>query len=262
MLQPVPMLARVAAESGSMTLGTAVLITTLLNPVETAENVATLTALTEGRFVLGAGVGYRPEEDAAFGVVRGRVGAFAGKMRVIRRLLDGEEVTAEGPGYKLAAARLSLAPQPRPEIWIAATTDAGIHRVAELGDAWLVAPSTPVSELRRQRALLADEIGTEPQQLPVMREAVVAPSNEEARKRAEPFLNPVGTSSTGGFDLEPGRYVVGDPETAAEELRAVLDAGADHVIFRVQRPGISLREAMETLELLGSEVLPGLRRAP
>ena len=51
-----------------MTLGTAILITTLLNPVEVAENAATLAALSPGRFVLGAGLGYRPEEDAAFGV--------------------------------------------------------------------------------------------------------------------------------------------------------------------------------------------------
>ena len=84
-----------------MTLGTAVLITTLLNPVETAENAATLAALTEGRFVLGAGLGYRPEEDAAFGVPTKRVTAFTEKLRVIRRLLDGEPVAqvAAGVGF-------------------------------------------------------------------------------------------------------------------------------------------------------------------
>ena len=79
MLQPTPVLARVAAESGEMTLGTAVLITTLLNPLEVAETAATLAALAEGRFVLGAGLGYRPEEDAAFGVTAAATTVFAGE---------------------------------------------------------------------------------------------------------------------------------------------------------------------------------------
>ncbi len=255
MLQPVPILGRIAAEAGAMTLGTAILITTLLNPVEVAETAATLAAISPARFVLGAGLGYRPEEDAAFGVTDGRVRAFTEKLRVIRRLLDGEEVTAAGPGYTLAGARLTLRPEPRPELWVAATSDNGVRRAAELGDAWLVAPSTPVAEIRRLRALL----GPEPRTLPALREAVVAPTDEEALALAKPFFDPTGTSSAGRIEHEPGRYIVGGPETAARELRALLDAGVDHVIFRVQRPGITHRDAIRTLELLASEVLPSLR---
>jgi hypothetical protein len=56
-------------------------------------------------------------------------------------------------------------------------------------------------------------------------------------------------------------YIVGGPETAARELQAVLDAGATHVIFRVQRPGISLEHAMRTLELLAANVLPSLKQS-
>ena len=168
-------------------------------------------------------------------------------------------MTASGPGYELGGRRLTLCPRPRPEIWVAATADAGVRRAAEIGDAWLVAPSATVSEIRRQRALLAELLGGEPAQLPAMREAVVAPTDEEAAALAEPFLVPQGTSSIGTVDLEPGRYIVGGPETAARELRTVLDSGVDHVIFRVQRPGISHRDAIRTLELLASDVLPTLR---
>ena len=121
MLQPVPMLGRVAAEAGTMTLGTGILITTLLNPVEVAENAATLAAIAPGRFVLGVGAGYRPEEDAAFGIADSRIRAFEEKLSVIRRLLAGEEVTASGPGYSLEGARLTLQPRERPELWVAAT---------------------------------------------------------------------------------------------------------------------------------------------
>jgi len=51
--QPYPLLARLAPESGSMRLKTSVLLLPLLNPVEVAENIATLDHITHGRLDLG-----------------------------------------------------------------------------------------------------------------------------------------------------------------------------------------------------------------
>jgi alkanesulfonate monooxygenase SsuD/methylene tetrahydromethanopterin reductase-like flavin-dependent oxidoreductase (luciferase family) len=76
MFQSVPLLARIAAEAEGMTVGTGILLLTLLNPVEVAENAATLEAIVPGEFVLGLGIGYRPVENAAFGVGQGRVRLF------------------------------------------------------------------------------------------------------------------------------------------------------------------------------------------
>ena len=56
------MLARLAAEPGNMKLATSVLLLPLLNPVDIAEQVATIDHISEGRFILGLGLGYRPEE--------------------------------------------------------------------------------------------------------------------------------------------------------------------------------------------------------
>jgi len=47
--QPYPLLARLAPESGTMRLKTSVLLLPLLNPVEVAENIATLDHITHGR---------------------------------------------------------------------------------------------------------------------------------------------------------------------------------------------------------------------
>src|SRR2546423_3912576 len=46
--QPYPLLARLAPESGAMRLKTSVLLLPLLNPVEVAENNATLHHITHG----------------------------------------------------------------------------------------------------------------------------------------------------------------------------------------------------------------------
>jgi alkanesulfonate monooxygenase SsuD/methylene tetrahydromethanopterin reductase-like flavin-dependent oxidoreductase (luciferase family) len=80
MLQPVPVLARIAAEADGMQFGTSILISTLLNPIEVVENAVTLAAMSEQPFVLGVGLGYRPEEDAAFGVPEKRIAHFTAKL--------------------------------------------------------------------------------------------------------------------------------------------------------------------------------------
>ena len=67
--QPATMayLARLAAAAEGMFLAPLVLLLPLLNPVEVAESVATLDAMCGGRVIMGAGLGYREEENAAFG---------------------------------------------------------------------------------------------------------------------------------------------------------------------------------------------------
>ena len=128
MLQLVPLLARVAAEAGEMRVCSGILLLTLLNPVEVAENAATLDAITDGRFVLGLGLGYRQEENDAFGLPERRLRIFEQKLDVVRRLLEGEPVTAEGHGFRLLERWLALRPtqSPRPPIWLAANNDTAV----------------------------------------------------------------------------------------------------------------------------------------
>jgi alkanesulfonate monooxygenase SsuD/methylene tetrahydromethanopterin reductase-like flavin-dependent oxidoreductase (luciferase family) len=96
--QSVPLLARVAAAAEGMTVGTAILLLTLLNPVEVAENAATLDAIAGGRLVLGVGIGYRAVENAAFGVAQRRADLFERKLDILRRLLHHFVCRLQWPG--------------------------------------------------------------------------------------------------------------------------------------------------------------------
>jgi alkanesulfonate monooxygenase SsuD/methylene tetrahydromethanopterin reductase-like flavin-dependent oxidoreductase (luciferase family) len=275
MFQPVPLLARVAAEAGEMRVGAGVLLVPLLNPVEVAENAATLDAITDGRFVLGVGLGYREEENQAFDVRARRVRVFLDKLDVIARLLEGEAVTASGPGYRLENASLTLRPvqRPRPPIWMAANADAAVRRAALHADTWLVNPHATVAELERQLALFREERGSPPSELPAIREACVAETDEQAFAAARPHLErkyaayvdwgqsdvlpPSDTLRLAWDELRAGRFVIGGPESAAAQIREHRDRlGIDHLILRVQWPGLPHRAAMRTLELLATEVLP------
>src|SRR5215468_10827185 len=86
-VQLIPFLARLAAEAGEMTGIAGVLLTTLHNPVEVAEIVASLDTIWRGNFVFGVGLGYRDLEFDAFGVPRGqRVRRFGQCLFRERRL--------------------------------------------------------------------------------------------------------------------------------------------------------------------------------
>ena len=274
MLQSVPLLARLAAETGDMRVGVGILLLPLLNPVEVAEQSATLDVLTGGRFVLGVGLGYRGEENAAFGVEDGRVRVFREKLDVVRRLLEGEEVTASGHGYRLERARIAPRPlaSPRPPIWMAANGDAAVRRAARLADTWFVNPHASVAEVERQLEVFRAERGSEPPELPMLREACVAPTDEEALAVARPHLAgkyeayvewgqsdvlpPTDTLRRGWDDLHAGRFLLGSPETVREQVAALRALGVTELVVRVQWPGLLHRDAMRTLELLGAEVLP------
>src|SRR3954465_14746687 len=67
-LQSMPLLSRLAAESGSMDLCFPGVLLALLNPVPIAEEVASLDIMSEGRVVFGIGLGYREVEYEGFGV--------------------------------------------------------------------------------------------------------------------------------------------------------------------------------------------------
>jgi alkanesulfonate monooxygenase SsuD/methylene tetrahydromethanopterin reductase-like flavin-dependent oxidoreductase (luciferase family) len=264
-----------------MTVGTAILLLTLLNPVEVAENAATLDAIAGGRFVLGVGFGYREVENAAFGVARGRADLFERKLDVVRRLLAGESVTASGDGFALSDVELALAPSRMPPIWIAANSDRAVRRAARLGDAWFVNPHTKLDELARQMRIYREERAaagcSDAGATPVLKEVCVAASDEQALEVARPYLRrkyltyvdwgqsdvlPRGDTLRREFaDLTAGgRFVIGSPETCAALLTEHVERlGAGHFVCRLQWPGMPQRDVLRSMRMLGEEVLPILR---
>src|SRR3954470_22474580 len=97
-LQPVPLLARLAAECDAGTrLVTQIMIAPLYHPVMLAEEIATLDVVTEGRLVFGAGLGYRPEEFDYFGIpFKQRAGRFNESLELMKKLWTQETVNHEG----------------------------------------------------------------------------------------------------------------------------------------------------------------------
>ena len=109
----------------------------LHNPVELAEAGAFLDVITGGKFLLGVGLGYRPEEYQIFGVpMSERVSRFTEAVEIIRRLWSEDRVTHSGRHWQFSDAAIAPRPlqAPRPPIIIGAQVDAAIARAAKIGD--------------------------------------------------------------------------------------------------------------------------------
>ena len=281
MLQPLVSLARIGAETGDMDMLSTVLVP-LQNPVQMAEDVATLDVITNGRVIVNAALGYRDEEYEAFGVAReDRIARMFEALRLARLLWAGDEVTFDQRFTKVTGAHIGVRPvqQPHPRIWIAANGDGMVRRIARLGETWYLNPHAPFETLARQvelyRKVRAEHGHPPADTLPMSRETFVAPTHELAVATARPFLEgkyrayaawgqdralPGEEDFTVPFEaLAAGRFIIGNPDDVTADLQRFADLGITHASLRFGWPGTP-RDVIEgAIRLAAQEVLPALR---
>ena len=143
---PLPVLAAVAARTEKLKLGTSVLVTPPRQAVLLAKELATLDAISGGRFLPAFGLGIDdPAELAALGVARGeRVARLEEAMAVLRAVWSGEPASFAGRFTTLED--FVLTPQPlrrRLEIWLGGASAPALRRVGRLADGWLASFISP-----------------------------------------------------------------------------------------------------------------------
>jgi alkanesulfonate monooxygenase SsuD/methylene tetrahydromethanopterin reductase-like flavin-dependent oxidoreductase (luciferase family) len=150
--QPFPLLARLAPETGSMRLMTLVILLPLLNPVETAESVATLDAISHGRLTLGVAIGYREAELEAVGLTRrDRVPKLEESLALMKQLWSGDEVTFAGRYTRVTKLRMGLTPvqKPHPPIVMGCQSARATARAARLTDGVFFGPQVSWADIGR-----------------------------------------------------------------------------------------------------------------
>jgi len=116
------MLAALAASTERVRLGPLVAATAFHAPGLTARMAAAIAEISSGRFVLGLGTGWNDVEFRAFGFDTNlKVARFEEAFAIIRRLLDGERVTASGRFYETEDAVLLPPPHHRVPLMIGTT---------------------------------------------------------------------------------------------------------------------------------------------
>lgn len=118
--EPFTTLAWLAGSTRRIALGTTVLVVPYRHPLLVARMAANLNELSEGRLVLGVGVGWARQEFDALGIPFQSRGKLTDEhLRTIRTAWTED-------GYR--AGRIP--------IWVGGSSDAGLRRAVRLGDAW------------------------------------------------------------------------------------------------------------------------------
>jgi alkanesulfonate monooxygenase SsuD/methylene tetrahydromethanopterin reductase-like flavin-dependent oxidoreductase (luciferase family) len=136
MPSPLTIAAAVAARTKTIRIGTYILLLPLHDPLRVAETAATIDLISNGRFDLGLGLGYRPGELDGAGVPSSERGArMAEGAPLIQRLFTEQNITFDGRYNTLKDVTLTPPPvqKPHPPIWVGARAPKALDRAAKHG---------------------------------------------------------------------------------------------------------------------------------
>jgi alkanesulfonate monooxygenase SsuD/methylene tetrahydromethanopterin reductase-like flavin-dependent oxidoreductase (luciferase family) len=251
-------LAAVIERLGEMALATTVSLAALRGPVPLAKALAALDVLSDGRLIAGVGPGSSKRDFDAMGVpFDERWKRFDEAVTILRGLLRGERMPPAARYYALPDAE--LAPPPcRPggvPLWIGSWgSDAGLRRVARLGDGWLAsAYNTTPEQFAAAREFLAERLrdrGRDANRFPnalVTTWTWITEDRREAKRVLDDVLAPL-------LNRDPAelsdRLCIGPPEEVAELLSRYATAGCDRVYLW------PLGDEARQVELATAEVAP------
>lgn len=236
-----------------------------------AKQVATLDRLTDGRVMLGVGLGaYREEFEAVHPQLKG---AHRGTMveegvEGLRRLFADGRASFAGRYVRFEAVELAPKPVQRPfPIYITAHASSGLERVGRLGDGLIVAARTP-DQTRREWAEVrraAATCGRDPEGLSLHVQTWLAfgGTTREAEERVlrSQHFRRMTAGGRGRSDEERlaefrAGNLLGTPAEVAEQAAAFRTAGASHlgIILLVD----SMEELLAHMEVFAQKVVPAI----
>ena len=116
---PLVIAAAIGERTKRMRIGTNLMLLPLADPVRLAEDAATLSILTGGRFDLGVGLGYRQLEFDYFGrKLSHRPSLMEEGVAIIRQAWSGEPVSIQGKRFQIDGLSVAPAPEQPPKLYL------------------------------------------------------------------------------------------------------------------------------------------------
>jgi alkanesulfonate monooxygenase SsuD/methylene tetrahydromethanopterin reductase-like flavin-dependent oxidoreductase (luciferase family) len=280
---PFVTLSAIAMKTRNIRIAPGIIILPLYDPLHVAEHGAVLDVISDGRFTLGVGQGYRKEEFEAFQIpLADRPGRMRDSVEAIRALWSQPSVTLQNKhfNYRNVMVRPRTKQQPTPPIWVAAKKKSAVRLAAQVGDVWFADPITALSVLKERIAdykVARKECGKPDTDFyfPLMREVYCAETDEKAWEEArEPMLyvyreylewghmlddqgNPVPPGDKRALDLLRSRFIVGSPETCVKEcLKYKKELGVTDFVMRMKFPGLPHERVLNSINLWADQVMP------
>lgn len=255
-LEPITLLTYAAALTRTLRLGTSVMLTVLRNPLQLAKSLTSLDHLSQGRLIVGVGLGNPSPDAAAFGVSpQRRVRRFVEGLEVMKALWTQPTVQFTGEFWQLQGIAQEPKPlqQPHPPLWFGARQPAALRRAVRLGNGWMGAGSSSTPDFKTQvqavRRFL-DEAKRDPATFTIAKRVYIA---VDARKaRAEERLRAWFGVRYGNAEMASRVSVWGSVNECVDHLRDLVASGAQHLLLN------SVVDNLEHLDLMAKDVVPHL----
>ncbi|PKB82595.1 MAG: hypothetical protein BZY88_03945 [SAR202 cluster bacterium Io17-Chloro-G9] len=258
-------LTSVAMATKRIVVGTGILPVFSRTPLITAMSAAGLAEVSDGRFILGLGVGNAPAVENSHGVAfRRPLAHLEEAVTIIQRLLLGEEVTLRGKVFNVDRATLGeVAPKQQVPIYLAALGPRMLKMAGALADGVLL--SWTASSYLKQAIQLVQEgavaAGRDPSEVAISGYVRVAVTDDlEAGKESlrQQMAHYLGNSFYRSFFRNTGfgREMDG-AESAMEQAAIGVESGVGAIGPRMQEElGIvgnaeECQAALEELRALG-----------
>lgn len=182
------LLTSIAMATQKLNVATGILPIYGRTPVITAMSAAGLAAVSGGRFILGLGVGNRSSVENAHGIpFRRPLTRLRETITIVRRLLDGEQVTFKGQEFQVTGVSLgAVGPAARVPIYIAALGPQMLELAGEMADGVLLswAPAGYLGQVTEHVRRGAAKAGRDPSEIDIAGYVRVAVADDVGPARA------------------------------------------------------------------------------
>lgn len=230
-LEPMSLLAALAASTTRVTLGTAVVVLPARNPVALARAAATVDHLSGGRLVLGLGAGSGPDLAAGGFPLRDWGPSYEQAVVTLLELLGGACTTTKTSACRLddAVVRPSPVQAPLP-LWLSGHAVPALDRAARLAVGWVGSGSAGLD--RFERGVKRLQQGLDAQERPrlgftVAKRVYIHLEADDGDDVIEPWSRRLFGDPSVGRRI----VVAGSPQRCLDELERLARAGAQHLIL-------------------------------
>jgi probable F420-dependent oxidoreductase len=223
-----------AGLTSKIKVGVSVLVLPIYHPIHVAHQVATLDYLSDGRAIVGVGLG-RYDEYPPFQISpERRVRRFIESIELMKALWTEEDVQYRGEIFQLEGGALGTKPvqKPHPPIWVGGHHADAIRRAARVADGWMGAGGSSKAAFGAAVPLLRDALtaaGRDPDAYPISKRVFLSVHERPDVARAEVdrwytevYKNPDGVNTSG---------VHGTPEQVKVQLEELASLGASHLLL-------------------------------
>ncbi len=261
----IPVCAAVLAATRNLIAGTSIAIASFYHPIRLAEDAIALDLLSRGRFVLGLGTAYRPEEFAGMGIEPSTDEARLEEITdIVERAFSGRPFSHRGRFYEIPELTVTPAPftAAGPPIMLAGdgVADRDAARAGERGKRYQVDPSLPLDEVKRLvRIYDAAFKGVPGLELPLFNYGFVSDGADPWAEMRDGFTYLRQTydrwagRAVRDVHREKHRLILGNSDQVAEQVLDYHRMFGDrlHFILRLNYPGQNPERSDRAVEAWG-----------